>query len=78
MDMTNDLLKKIKEEDSKQIKILEQLDRVKQPYKLLLEKVYIQGKNLLEASEEMNYTYEYVRKMNVLALNEFDKVNKKI
>lgn len=73
-EMIDKLLDKILEENLKQEKILEQLDRIEQPYKLLLEKVYIQGKTLVTVASEMNYNYEYMKRMNGIALNAFDKV----
>lgn len=77
MDMVDELLEKVNIENKKQIKILEQLDKVEQPFKLLLEKVYIQGKNLVKTADEMHYTYEYTRKIHGIALNKFDEAAKK-
>lgn len=73
-EMIDKLLDKILEENLKQEKILEQLDRVEYPYKLILEKEYIQGKTLVTVASEMNYNYEYMKRMNGIALNAFDKV----
>ena len=73
-EMIDKLLDKILEENLKQEKILEQLDRIEQPYKLILEKEYIQGKTLVTVASEMNYNYEYMKRMNGIALNAFDKV----
>lgn len=73
-EMIDKLLDKILEENLKQEKILEQLDRIDQPYKLILEKEYIQGKTLVTVASEMNYNYEYMKRMNGIALNAFDKV----
>ena len=66
------LLEKINQENEKQAEILKQLDKVEQPYKLILEKVYVQGKSLVLVANEMNYTYEHVKRMNGYALNKFD------
>ena len=76
IDTIEELLARVLEENEKQKKILEQLDKVEQPYKLILEKVYIQGKSLVTTASEMNYTYEYMRKMNGIALKKFDKICK--
>lgn len=73
LDTINVLLKKIVQENRKQKIILEQLDKVEQPYKLILEKVYIQGKSLVTTASEMNYNYEYIKKIHGIALNKFDK-----
>lgn len=55
---------------------MKQLDKVEQPYKLILEKAYMQGKSLVTVANEMNYNYEYIRKMNGIALNKFENVCK--
>lgn len=75
-EMIDKLLDKILEENLKQEKILEQLDRVEHPYKLILEKVYIQGKTLVTVASEMNYDYKYVCKQHGIALNRFESTTK--
>ena len=75
-DSIDDLLVRINEQNKKQGEILNQLEKVKQPYRLILEKAYIQGKSLVTVASEMNYTYEYMRKMNALALIKFDEIEK--
>lgn len=77
LDDVNDILKVILKEEKKQKQIIEQLDKVEQPYKLILEKVYIQGKTLVTTASEMDYSYEHMKHMNGIALNRFDKVNTK-
>ena len=62
MDSVSELLEKINQENNKQKEIVNQLDKVKQPHKLLLEKIYIEGKNLVQVANEMNYDYVYVKK----------------
>ena len=74
MDMVDELLEKVNIENKKQIKILEQLDNVEQPFKLLLEKVYIQGKTLVTVASEMGYSYRDLCRKNGIALNKFDKI----
>jgi len=76
LDDVNDILKVIVKEEKKQKQIIEQLDKIEQPYKLILEKVYIQGKTLVTTASEMNYDYKYICKMNGIALNRFDKHDK--
>lgn len=73
LDTINDLLKIVSEEDKKQKKILEQLDKVEQPYKLILEKVYIQGKSLVIIADEMGYSYRDLCRKHNIALKEFEK-----
>ena len=68
MDTINDVLKKTLEENKKQREILKQLDKVEQPYKLILEKVYIQGKTLVTVASEMGYDYKHMCYKNGIAL----------
>ena len=70
IDSIDELLEKVKEENRKQMQILEQLDKVKQPYK----KFYIQGKSLVVIAAEMGYNYEHIKRMNGIALNIFDNI----
>ena len=77
LDDVNDVLKVIVKEEKRQKEIIEQLDEVEQPYKLILEKVYIQGKTLVTVASEMDYDYKHMCKMNGIALNKFDEHDKK-
>lgn len=74
LDNINDILKKVVEQEEKQKRILEQLDRVEQPYKLILDKVYIQGKSLVQVASELNYSYRDICRKNGIALNKFERV----
>lgn len=76
-DSLEEVLQKIIEADKKQKKILEQLDLVEQPYKLILEKVYIQGKTLVTTASEMDYDYKHMCKMNGIALKKFEQHDKR-
>lgn len=76
LDDVNDILKVIIDLEKRQKGILSQLDEVEQPYKLILEKAYIQGKSLVTVASEMNYNYEYMKRMNGIALNKFDEATK--
>lgn len=77
-DSLNDLLGRVVAEDQKQKQILEQLDMIEQPYKSILDKVYIQGKTLVTVASEMDYDYKYVCKQHGLALNKFDNTTKEV
>ena len=77
MYLAKEVIQKIIEADKKQKKILEQLDLVEQPYKLILEKVYIQGKTLVTTASEMDYDYKHMCKMNGIALKKFEQHDKK-
>ena len=39
--------------------------------------MYIQGKTLVTVASEMDYDYKHICKMNGIALNKFDKHDKK-
>ena len=74
LDDIDDILKYTLEEEKKLRKIIEQLNEVEQPYRLILEKYYIQGKPLTMVATEMNYSYEHIKRMNGIALLRFEKV----
>ena len=76
IDMVNELLDDVLEENKKQKEITDQLKLVEQPYRLILDKMYIQGKSLVVVASEMNYTYKYIINMHGIALNKFDEVCK--
>lgn len=77
IDTIEELLARVLEENEKQKLILKQLDKVEQPYKLILEKVYIQGKTLVTTASEMDYSYEHMKHMNGIALLKFDEMEKR-
>lgn len=74
IDSINDLLDKVNQVNKKQNLILEQLDKVKQPYRNILDKYYIQGKSLVVIAAEMGYNYEYIKRLHGIALNIFDNI----
>lgn len=77
IDTVEELLARVLEENEKQKLILKQLDKVEQPYKLILEKVYIQGKTLVTTASEMDYSYEHMKHMNGIALLKFDEMEER-
>ena len=74
LDNVNELLTQIIKEQEKQKEILEQLDKVAQPYKLILEKEFIQGKSLVVVAGEMGYSYRDMCRKNGIALNKFEEI----
>lgn len=74
LDNIDEIMKVVLKESEKQKRILEQLNKVEQPYKLILEKVYIQGKSLVTVASEMNYSYRDLCRKHGIALNKFEKV----
>ena len=77
LDDVNDILKVIVDLEKRQTAILEQIEKVEQPYRLILEKAYIQGKTLVTVASEMDYSYERMKHMNGIALLKFDEVDTK-
>lgn len=73
MDMFKDLMNTVLEEENKQKKIVERVEKIDFPYKNILYKVYIQGKSLVTTASEMNYSYERMKHMNGIALLKFDE-----
>lgn len=73
IDSVDDVLARVTIEDNKQKAILEQLEKVEQPYRLILEKVYIQNKSLVRVADEMGYSYRDLCRKNGIALNIFEK-----
>ena len=76
LDSIGDMLDKVNEYNKKQEQILKQLDKVEQPYRLILEKAYIQGKSLVTVASEMNYSYVHICREHGTALNRFDNIDK--
>ena len=78
LDMINELMDYVLEENEKLKKILEQLNKVEQPYRLILEKMYIQGKSLVVVASEMKYDYKYICRQHGNALEKFENTTKKV
>lgn len=73
-DMFNNLMNIILQEEENQKKIVDMVNKMDFPYKNILYKVYIQGKSLVTVASEMHYNYEYTKRLNGEALNQFDKI----
>lgn len=76
IDSVDDLLEIINRLQDKQIEIENTILKIEQPYRNILDKMYIQGKSLVKIADEMNYNYEYMKRMHGIALNKFDEVTK--
>ena len=75
LDNADELLTKIVKEQEKQRLILEQLNEIEQPYRVILEKNYINGEKLVQVACDLKYNYEYTKKANSIGLRKFDKLN---
>ena len=78
MDKFNELMDIILQEKEKQEKILEKVNKIEFPYRIILYKVYIQGKSLVTTASEMNYSYVQMCRKHGTALNKFDELEKMI
>ena len=74
IDAFDEMMKIIVQEEEKQKKIVEQINKVEFPYKNILFKVYIQGKSLVTVASELNYSYVHICREHGIALNKFDKM----
>ena len=72
VDSVDELLNKIVEADKKQKLILEQLEIVEQPYRNILEDIYIKGETLVEVASKRNYSYRDICRKHGIALNMFE------
>lgn len=78
IDKYNFILDELTKDQEKLNQITLQLKEVEEPYRTILTKYYVQGKTLVRVADEMGYNYEYVKRMNGIALNKFDETIKKI
>lgn len=78
MDSFDKMMKIIIQEEEKQKKIVEQINKIEFPYRNILFKTYIQGKSLVKTASEMDYDYKYMCKMHGFALEKFDNTTKKV
>lgn len=74
IDSFDEMMKIIVQEEEKQKKIVEQINKIEFPYRNILFKVYIQGKSLVTVASEMNYSYRDLCRKHGIALNKFDEL----
>lgn len=74
MDSFNEMMKIIIQEEEKQKKIVEQINKIEFPYRNILFKVYIRGKSLVTVASELNYSYRDLCRKHGTALNKFDEL----
>ena len=72
IDSFDEMMKIIVQEEEKQKKIVEQINKIEFPYRNILFKVYIQGKSLVTVASELNYSYVHICREHGIALNKFD------
>lgn len=76
IDSFDEMMQIIIQEEEKQKKIVEQINKVEFPYRNILFKVYIQGKSLVTVACEMNYDYKHMCYKHGIALNKFEELDK--
>lgn len=74
-DNINEIYDYINTQQKRQKDILSQLDKIEQPYKVILDKIYIRGKTIVTVASELNYEYKYMCKQHGIALNKFDELD---
>lgn len=74
-DNINEIYDYIHTQQERQKVILSQLDKIEQPYKVILDKIYIRGKTIVTVASELNYEYKYMCKQHGIALNKFDELD---
>lgn len=74
IDLTRELEKTIHDMEENQIKIESKINKLEQPYALILYKMYIQGKTLVTVASEMNYNYKYVCRIHGEALQKYSEI----
>ena len=74
LDNIDFIMDKVVQQSNKQKAILEQLEKVEQPYRNILEAVYIQGKTLVTVASEWDYSYIHICREHGIALNKFDNM----
>lgn len=78
IDSVDEMIDRMSEHSKKQRQILEQLDVVEQPYKSILDKMYIQGKSLEATAGELYYSYRHIKRQHAIALEKFEKAEQKM
>ena len=73
IDLTKDLEKTIEQWQEKQNIIEAKINKMEQPYALIIYKIYIQGKKLVTVASEMNYNYEHMCRMHGIALKKYEE-----
>lgn len=74
LDLTKDLEKTIEQWQEKQCTIEAKINKMEQPYALILYKIYIQGKKLVTVASEMNYNYDHMCRMHGIALKKYEEI----
>lgn len=74
IDMTNELEKIVNQWIELQNKIEEKINKIEQPYALILYKMYIKGKKLVTVASEMNYSYVDICRKHGIALQKYQEL----
>jgi hypothetical protein len=76
IDLEEEYLELAIKQRKKQIEIMDQLEKVDQPYQNILYKKYIKGERLVKIADDLGYEYGYLRKINSKALLKFEEAGK--
>lgn len=69
-----DCRKKLEELLVKKYVVENKIEQLEQPYKSILYLKYIRGFRLYKISEELNYSYGYIRNAHILAMEKYAKL----
>ena len=78
IDEYSELIEKLKEQQKKQNEIVRIIDMLDFPYKTILYRYYIKGETLVKVADEMNLSYDYVKRANGYAVQKFEKKAKEL
>lgn len=73
LDLIDENINEVERLAQKQKEVNKQLLKVEQPYRMFLEKMYMQGKKLGTIAEEMHYGYDGIKKLKKRAIDKFEK-----
>lgn len=75
-DCFSELMNNVIEEKNNQKKIVEQVNKIEQPFKNILFEVYIQGKSLVKVASDKNKSYEDICRKHGIGLKKFEEISK--
>ena len=75
-DNVSQLMTKIAEQQEKQKEIVDNIERLENPYNNILFEIYILGKPIVTVASEQGYNYKYTCELNGKALKLFEELDK--
>ncbi len=75
-DCFDELMNQVIEEQNKQKRIAEMIEKIEQPFGNILFEVYILGKSLVKVASDMDYDYKHICYKHKIALKKFERLDK--